>query len=411
VTSLLVALSLAGTVAAICFRIARARLAPLPPALPPAEAPAVFLVQPIVAFDAESLENHRAWLASAAAYPGAATLVWSTLEEAAPALEALRKEFPALAVHVLGVAPDARRVEPGVDKAHRLSAAMREVSRLAPAGGAVVAYIDADVVPAVPDALARLVAGAPRPGHIASVTIPPIQLLPSRPLWQRLQRLQARSLDQVLAVGALLFQRLEGIVQGYCSVLWEEDLRRLGGFEAVTDHLGEDIGLGVRAARAGLKSRVFDASPCLFTRSPAATLEAYARQQKRWSAMRRACPGVVQLSMLVGLPLKLPVVTGLLALLVAPGVGTAALAGLAVGVAASALARSPLDVLLLPAEELATVGAHLVGLFARSARHGPWVYVLDLRARISRKHWVGQAAEGGAQRAEGERSPARPKTR
>lgn len=386
----LVGLSLLGTAAAVGFRLARQSVHPLPAPMPPAAAPpAVFLLQPIVATDAATLENYRAWLASAAAYPGRVTVVWSTLEEAVPALAALRAELPALAVELVATSGEARRAEVGVDKAHRLAAAMRVVERLAPGGGALIVAVDADVVPGSPDALARLVAAAPRPGRIASVTIPPLRLAPERPLWQRLQRLHARSLNQILAVGALLFTRLEGIVQGYCSVFWDADLRRLGGFEDAANHLGEDIALGVRAARAGVETTLFDADACLETWSPGSTPRSYALQQKRWSAMRRACPIPVQALMLVGLPLKLPVTAALAALALDPSAAPALAAVAAIGVVGRSLARDALDVALLPCEELTTVASHLWGLAARRARHGPWVYCVDARGRIAGKRWVG----------------------
>jgi hypothetical protein len=385
----LVLLSLAGSLAVLIFELAARRLPALPAGWPRGSArPRVIVVQPIVSRDPRLLACCRAWLRSADAYPGRAAVVFSTTEDVAPSLWELARDFRRLDVRVAVVGAESRLDERGLDKSHRLTAAQREAEKMAPDGGAILIAVDPDVRPVGRDAVERLAAATPEPGAIASVLIPPLRPGPSTPLWQRLQHVQARSLSQILALGSLVFGRLQGMVQGFCAVVWLRDLQRLGGWDEASEYLTDDICLGVRAAREGLAVRLFRPDPALATETHGG-LSAYLRQQVRWSAMRRQCRGAVQLSMLLGLPLKLPVIAGALAFALEPGAWTGAVALVALGAEAWGLCRAPLDLLLIPVEEILTFGSHLCGLLARRSRYGPWVYSIDRRSRIVSKRWVG----------------------
>lgn len=384
----LLVLSVLGQVFLLVLHGARRRVPRLPDRVPhDGPAPHVLLIKPVLHDDARTLDRLRGWLRSAERHPGRSGVIFTTAEETAPGLRDLAREFPGLEIRVVSVTHEARFREAGLDKSHRLIAAEALVRELAPDGSALLVVTDEDLTPTDARAVERLAAAASRPGTIVALTIPRLSVDGRLRGWRRLQDLHYRSLSQVLALAASWLGRVQGMVSGYCMVIWVADLERLGGWKEVVSHLGEDVAIAVRATRAGIETRLFDPEGVLLTDDPDRRPSAFLRQLQRWAALRHSCRLLLRVAMLGGLPLKLATVSGTLALVLSQDAASALVFASAFVVSGLVLARSPRDLPLLPLEELLTVAIHLWGTFSRWIRFAPWLYRIDRKGIIVEKRW------------------------
>ncbi len=171
---LLWALSLLSVLAAIVIGRLRRRLPPLPDELlRGGDAPPVVLLKPVLRADAATLARCHAWIASAAAYPGRAAVVFSSVEPSAEALGKLACEHPSVEVRVCSCLPAQRQREPGLDKVHRLMAAEALSHEILTGRDGILLACDEDVEPLDPRCVERLAAAAPHPGTAVTVTNAP----------------------------------------------------------------------------------------------------------------------------------------------------------------------------------------------------------------------------------------------
>ncbi len=256
-------------------------------------------------------------------------------------------------------------VDPTTHGANRKVANL--INMLPAARHAVLAIADSDLHVA-PDWLDRL-AAALEPEGTGLVTT----LYAGRPAtgaW--VQRLGAEQITHAFLPGALLARALgRQDCLGATMVLRRATLARIGGFEALVDHLADDNALGRKVQALGLAVALADTVPQ--TTVPEATPAALWRHELRWARTVRAlAPAAFAAS-----ALQYPIVWALAAVALSGGAGWswAGLAGAWTVRAAAgrgidlALRRHggtlafPLPVWLLPVRELISL-AVLIAAFA-----------------------------------------------
>lgn len=157
----------------------------------------------------------------------------------------------------------------------------------------VLAIADSDLHVA-PDYLARLVGALAEPGTGLVTT-----LYAGLPVTGRLAaRLAAMQITHIFLPGALL-ARATGRQDclGATMVLRRDTLARIGGFQALVDHLADDHVLGRRVRALGLAVRLAHTVPA--TTVPETTMTAVWRHELRWARTIRALvPGPFAASIL-----------------------------------------------------------------------------------------------------------------
>jgi ceramide glucosyltransferase len=120
-------------------------------------------------------------------------------------------------------------------------------------------------------------------GDVAATYAPPIELGPSRTLGDRASRAVLDSSMHAFVVLGRLDPR------GFVGKLWavrHEVLGRVGGFEALSDYLGEDMELARRLHAHGEATALV--LPCARARTEGRTLEATVARYARWMSVIRA---------------------------------------------------------------------------------------------------------------------------
>lgn len=344
------------------------------------------LLKPVLRSDPATLGRCRAWVESAEAYPGRAAVVFSTLADAGGALAALSREFPTVEVRVTACPPQRRRLEPGLDKAHRLMDAEELAHDLLAGEDGILLTSDEDVEPLDGCCVERLVAGAPHAGVAATVTNAPA--LPADAPWHaRVAAVNMTFNNAVYALTDVLVRNDQGVLLGWTTAIWASDLRAIGGFASAARDLTEEVRLGIGCARRGVRTRLFDDSGAFAVREDSGSLAACWQQQVRWRAQLRACPLRVLAWMALLLPLSFPLLLAVACLLAIPGAGTAALVASALLVCQQTLGLEPRRLWLAPCHELLALCAQVAGGLTRRVRWGAWEYRTDLRSRIVAKSW------------------------
>jgi ceramide glucosyltransferase len=173
-----------------------------------------------------------------------------------------------------------------------------------------------------------------------------------------------------LTTAKLLFHK--DFVVGKSMALRRSDVNALGGFGVVKDVLAEDFVLG-RMIPEKLGKRVVLARAVVRSVSLRRSVDGFFKRYARWSVMQHQCAG---LPAYWGLLLLNPQLLATLALIVAPGLGTAA-AWLACAGARAAIdataglvlrgrAFAPWALAWAPVKDLLAAGAWLYGLTNRS---------------------------------------------
>jgi len=365
----------------------RRRLAPLPEGLRlGGDAPPVVLLKPVLRHDPATLARCRSWIESAEAYPGRAAVVFSTVTEASRALAALGREFPAVEVRVTGCPPQRRRLELGLDKAHRLMDAEEVAQELLAGEDGILLTSDEDVDLLDRRSVERLAAGAPHPGVAATVTNAPA--LPEDAPWHaRVSAVNMAFNNEVYALTDVLVRGDQSVLLGWTTAIWASDLRAIGGFASAASDLTEEVRLGIGCARRGVRTRLFDDSGAFAVREEAGTLASRWEQQVRWRAQLRACPLRVLAWMGLLLPLSFPLLLAAVCFAASPGVGTAALVFSALFVSQQTLGLEPRCLWIAPCHEIFALCAHVAGGLTRRVRWGAWDYRTNLRSRIVAKSW------------------------
>ena len=170
----------------------------------------------------------------------------------------------------------------------------------------VLVIADADVH-ARPDYLDRLAAALEGPG-VGLVTMLyaglPVDALPAR--------LGAAHITYGFLPSAVLSRRLgRQDCLGATMGLRRDDLDRIGGFQALADHLADDNVLGQRIAALGL--RIALADTVVLTTVPEASLRALFRHELRWARTIRALEPAGFAASVVQYPLAWALLTVLLA--------------------------------------------------------------------------------------------------
>jgi ceramide glucosyltransferase len=183
------------------------------------------------------------------------------------------------------------------------------INMLPAARHAVLAIADSDLH-VRPDYLTRLLAALAEPG-IGLVTT----LYAGLPATDCLAaRLGATQITHTFLPGALLARALgRQDCLGATMVLRRETLARIGGLEALVDHLADDNALGRLVAGLGLAVRLAGTVPA--TTVPETTLRALLRHELRWARTIRAlAPAPFAASVL-----QYPLVWAMLAILLSAG--------------------------------------------------------------------------------------------
>jgi hypothetical protein len=384
---LLWTLAVLAQLAALVISGLRRRLASLPQGLPRGgDAPPVVLLKPVLRSDQATLARCRAWIESAQAYPGRAAVVFSTVTGAAGALSALARKFSAVEVQVTACSPQRRRLEPGLDKAHRLMDAEELAHELLAGEDGILLTSDEDVDPLDRRGVERLVAGAPHPGVAATVTNAPA--LPADAPWHtRVSAVNMAFNNQVYALADVLVRREQSVLLGWTTAIWASDLRGIGGFASTARDLTEEVRLGIGCARRGVGTLLFDASGAFANREDAGSLAAWWHQQVRWRAQLRACPLRVLALMLLLLPLSFPLLLAVASFAASPGIATAALVASALLVCQQTLGLEPRRLWIAPCHEILALFAQVAGGTTRRVRWGAWEYRTNLRSGIVAKSW------------------------
>ena len=385
---LLFGLAIAAQVAGLVIHRLRRRLDRLPEGLPPGEPPPpVVLLKPVLCSDAATLARCRAWIESAAAYPGRATVVFSTLDAAAGALSGLSREYPWVVVRVVSCAPDVRRHEPGLDKAHRLMAAVAAAEEILAGEDGIFLACDEDVEPLDLRCVERLAAAIPKPGVVATVTGAPTPD-DDAPWFAPVGAANVAFNNQVYALADVAVPRLQGVLLGWTLAVWASDLRAAGGFARAGGELTEEVVLGAEFAKRGTRTRFFDDSGLLKLREQHVSLTEWWHQQVRWRAQLRACPGPVLVLMTLLLTLCAPLLASLAFLVASPGVPAAALVATALLISQQTLGIHWKHLWVVPCQEVLILAAQAAGMLTRRVRWGRWEYRTDLRSGIVGKRWL-----------------------
>lgn len=157
------------------------------------------------------------------------------------------------------------------------------------------------------------------------------------------------------------------VCMGSTIALRRETLTAIGGFEAFADVLADDHAIGAAVRGLGLSVAV---APVLVTHASIEdSAAALVRHELRWAATVRDLRPAGHVGALLLHPLPFAIAS----LLLAPGLPTAAVLGLALGVRFYSAVRidrvtrhRPISHLLLPLRDLMTFGVHAASLFVGS---------------------------------------------
>jgi ceramide glucosyltransferase len=163
--------------------------------------------------------------------------VRSTNDQALADIERLRLQFPAIPLHVVVVETDAPNPKAGV------------LARLAAAAKHPLLLINDDDIHVPPDYFST-VAAPLEDSHIGLITCLYRAHADSFPT--RLEALGVAT-DFAPSVMVARLLGLEGFALGATMVLRAETLRKIGGFEPISQYLADDYELGRRVAATGLK--------------------------------------------------------------------------------------------------------------------------------------------------------------
>jgi len=229
-------------------------------------------------------------------------VVFGTSRADDPALEVverLRQRFPAVDLAVV--------IDP---RQHGANPKIGNLINMLPAAKHDVLVIADSDLHVAPDWLARVVAALDAPGTGLACTL--YTGLPAT--GALVERLAATQITHTFLPGALLSRALgRQDCLGATMALRRATLARIGGLEALADHLADDNVLGRRVCALGLAVALADTVPA--TTVPEATLAALWRHELRWARTIRALvPGQFAASVL-----QYPIVWALLALALSGG--------------------------------------------------------------------------------------------
>jgi hypothetical protein len=313
--------------------------------------------------------------------------VFSTVESTADALTGLARDVPWVEVRVVSCASDARRREPGLDKAHRLEAAEAAAQEILAGEDGILLASDEDVEPLDRRCVERLAAAIPKQGVAATVTGVPTPD-DAAPWFAQVGAANVAFNNQVYALADVVVPRLQRVLLGWTLGVWASDLRSAGGFARAASELTEEVTLGVEFAARGIRTQLFDDPGLLRIREQYPSLYTWWHQQVRWRAQLRACPGPVLVLMTLLLTCSTPLLASLAALVASPGLPAAALVASALLISRHALGIRWGRLWVVPCQEILVVSAQVAGMLARRVRWGCWEYRTNLRARITGKRWI-----------------------
>lgn len=342
----------------------------------------IVLLKPVLAHDPETLRRCRAWMESAARYPGRAGVVFTTVAASAGPLEKLSLEQPTLPVRIVVATPQAREKEVGVDKANRLAAAEAIALELLDADDGILLVSDEDVEPVDASCVERLAASVTRPG-VASSLIYPAEDHHDDSWWRCVATTNMRFNNAVYAAGNIALARHQGIVLGWTATVWASDLCKAGGFAATTSFQSEDVALGRNLASSGISTRLFHAADVIRLLEAASSLRAMWAQHVRWRSQLRGCHPRAVAMMSLALPLAAPVLLAAAACSTRPSPGALAVFVAVIAVTAWSMGVPLCKLWTLPVHELLAVSSQVAGLFARRVVWGPFVYKTDRRGRVT----------------------------
>jgi len=389
VLELLTATAILGQLLALLRLWVRRRVPVLPRGLEGGDAPPVVLVKPVLSANGATLGRCRSWLDSAAAYPGECLVVFSTLDALEKPLRRLLGDAPGVEVRLVSTCNADRRREKGLDKTERMIAAEPLARGFLRGREGLLLFSDEDVEAVDLRSIERIAAAAARPGCAATVAFAAAPRKPGSEWWREVFLANMQFNNAVYMIGATFFSRLHGALLGWTMAFWASDLRALGGFAAARAGLSEDVALGARAPRQGLRVRMFraDGAVCMWETWPSA--RAFWQQQVRWRAQLRGCHPVLTAGILAAFPLALPFTTSAALLLWHPAPESGLLMVLACSIQAASLRVSLRRLWVLPLHEMLALAAQLRGTLAGEVTWGDWRYRISPRARIVAKHWIG----------------------